>query len=65
MPELRRDKFVTFDRLTFFGRRWFFRYQGNNGEPVFQSEAYNSAASRDKGIRAARKCHDAIVQELK
>lgn len=65
MPELRRDAFVTFDRLTLFGRRWFFRYIGNNGEPVFPSEAYNSPAARDRGIVAARKCHDAIVKELK
>lgn len=61
----RRDAFVTFDRLTLRGWRWFFRYQGSNGEPVFQSEAYNSAAARDDGIEAARKCHDAIVKEKK
>jgi len=58
----RRDAFVAFDRMTLFGRRWFFRYQGNNGETVFQSEAYNSPAAREKGIQAARGCHDAIVK---
>lgn len=60
--QIRRDAFVTFDRMTLLGRRWFFHYRGNNGEIVFQSEAYNSAAARDRGIAAARLCHDAIVK---
>lgn len=44
-------RFETFDRLTLFGRRWFFRIvrEGNN-EPMAQSEAYNSAAKRDLAI---------------
>lgn len=63
--EVRRDAFITFDRRTLRGRRWFFRYQGNNGEPVFQSEAYNTKAARDNGIAAARRCHDAIVKAKK
>lgn len=44
-------RFETFDRLTIFGRRWFFRIvrEGNN-EPMAQSEAYNSAAKRDIAI---------------
>lgn len=54
-------RFITFDAETEDGRRWFFRYQAPNGEPVFQSEAYNSAAARDRGIEAARKCADAEV----
>jgi uncharacterized protein YegP (UPF0339 family) len=65
MMEPRRDAFVTFDRMTLRGRRWFFRYQGNNGEPIFQSEAYNSKAARDNGIAAARQCGDAIVKAKK
>lgn len=56
-----RKRFVEFDRVTWFGRRWFFRYRAENGETVFQSEAYNSAAARDRGIEAARQCHDAPV----
>jgi uncharacterized protein YegP (UPF0339 family) len=63
MPRARIDKFVTFDTFTLRGRRWFFRYQGNNGEPVFQSEAYNSPEARDNGIEAARGCADAIVKK--
>lgn len=54
-------RFTTFDRRTLRGRRWFFRYQAPNGEIVFQSEAYNSAAARDNGIEAARKCADAMI----
>lgn len=54
-------RFDTFDRLTLRGRRWFFRFKAPNGEIVFQSEAYNSAAARDNGIEAARKCADARV----
>lgn len=48
-------KFETFDRLTLFGRRWFFRLVAANGEPVAQSEAYNSAQSRDKEIANIRR----------
>jgi uncharacterized protein YegP (UPF0339 family) len=58
----RRDAFVTFDEPTKDGHRWFFHYQAENGEPIFQSEPYNSAEARDKGIVAARKCHDAPVK---
>lgn len=58
-------RFVTFDRLTLKGRRWFFRYQAANGEPVFQSEAYNSRTARLKGMDAARMCFDAPVVEKK
>lgn len=37
-----------FDRLTFWGRCWFFRVvDRNNGKTVAQSEAYNSRAARD------------------
>lgn len=50
-------KFVKFDRLTFFGRRWFFTIVGDNGEPLAQSEAYNSAANRNRGIYLIQ--HDA------
>lgn len=38
----------TFDRVTIFGRRWFFRIvDANNHETLAQSEAYNSKAGRD------------------
>lgn len=39
----------TFDRMTLFGRRWFFRIvdTGNN-EKLAASEAYNSYRDRDK-----------------
>lgn len=56
------NAFVTFDRFTLRGRRWFFTYKAENGEPVFQSEAYNSAAARDNGIEAARRCASAPVR---
>lgn len=61
MPMTRRDKFVLFSRLGWRGKRWYFRYQANNGETVFTSEAYNSAVSAYNGIEACRKCHDAVV----
>lgn len=48
MTELR---FETFDRLTIFGRRWFFRIVRNgNNEPMAQSEAYNRPEPRDIAI---------------
>lgn len=41
-------KTYRFDRLTIWGRRWFFRViDRNNGKTVAQSEAYNSAQARD------------------
>jgi uncharacterized protein YegP (UPF0339 family) len=44
-------RFETFDRLTLFGRRYFFRIVRNgNSEPMAQSEAYNRAAPRDIAI---------------
>lgn len=49
-------RFETFDRLTLFGRRWFFRIvrEGNN-ETMAQSEPYNRPEPRDIAI--------AILQE--
>ena len=55
------NRFVTFTRRGLRGKRWYFRYQASNGETVFQSEGYNSAAAREKGIKAARACADAPV----
>lgn len=38
-----------FDRITLFGRRWFFRIvDTENNEKLVQSEAYNSAQARNK-----------------
>lgn len=38
----------TFDRLTLFGRRWFFTiYDTGNWERISQSEGYNTKRSRD------------------
>lgn len=48
-------KFVTFDRLTLFGRRWFFTIVGSNGEPLAQSEAYNDPAPRDWAINLIKR----------
>jgi hypothetical protein len=45
----------TFDRLTIWGRRWYFRAVAANGEIVSHSEAYNSAEARDGGIEATRR----------
>ena len=59
----RSGHFVTFSRLGFRGRRWYFRYVAGNGETVFTSEAYNSAQGRDNGIMASRYCHDAPIRE--
>lgn len=64
-PPPNRKRFVPFNRLTLFGRRWFFRYETSNYEPVFQSEAYNSAEARDNGILAARTCFDAPIADEK
>lgn len=39
----------TFDRMTLFGRRWYFRVVDcGNWETVAQSEGYNSAKRRDE-----------------
>lgn len=46
------------------GRRWYFRVKAPNGEIVAQSEGYNSAAGREKGIKALRKAvHDYDTME--
>ncbi len=44
--------FLTFDRMTLRGRRYFFRIRANNGEVLAQSEAYNTARARDQGVAA-------------
>ena len=54
-------RFIRFSRFTLRGRRWFFRFQGDNSKTIFPSEAYNSAAARDRGIEVARTCADAPV----
>lgn len=51
----RRPKIEKLTRLTMWGRRWFFRVKGGNGEIVIPlSEPYSSAAARDAGIEAAQ-----------
>jgi uncharacterized protein YegP (UPF0339 family) len=48
-------RFETFDRLTLRGRRYFFRIVAvGNSEPLVQSEAYNTARSRDHTINLIR-----------
>lgn len=59
---MKHGAFVTFSRMGWRGRRWYFRYVAPNGETVFTSEAYNSSAARDGGIAAARRCVDADVR---
>lgn len=49
-----RRKIERFSRLGLFGRRWYFRARGKNGEIVCPSEPYSSPAARDAGIEAAR-----------
>jgi uncharacterized protein YegP (UPF0339 family) len=49
------SKIVRFNKRGFFGRRFYFRGVSANGQIVFPSEAYNTAAARDKGIEAARR----------
>lgn len=60
-------RFETFDRLTLFGRRFFFRIVANgNNEPLAQSEAYTSKQARTLAItRIAQGSADAIIQEGK
>lgn len=48
-------KFQIFTRRGLRGRRWYFRLRANNGEPVCQSEAYNSERAARGGIEAVRK----------
>lgn len=49
-------RFETYDRMTLFGRRWFFRVvREGNSETMAQSEAYNRREPRDIAI--------AILQE--
>lgn len=49
-----RRKIERWSGLTLFGRRWYFRGRGKNGEIVVWGEAYNSPQARDRGIKAAR-----------
>lgn len=54
-PARNRRKIERFSRLTLWGRRWFWRGRGANGEIVIPlSEPYASAQARDAGIVAAR-----------
>jgi uncharacterized protein YegP (UPF0339 family) len=44
-----------FDRLTLFGRRYYWRAVARNGESVaVGGEAYNTPAARDHGLNVAR-----------
>jgi len=49
-----RRKIERFSRLGFFGRRYYFRGRGKNGEIVVWGEGYNSPEARDRGIEVAR-----------
>ena len=52
---MRRGKFERFHRSDGkFEMKYYFRLKAGNGEIVAQSEAYNTAAARDKGIRSVR-----------
>lgn len=43
------ERVEIFDRMTLLGRRWYFRIvDAGNHETLAPSEAYNSAAARDK-----------------
>lgn len=61
----RRGKIVRFSRLGLLGRRYYFRPVGRNGEPLGQSEGYNSPSARDHGMEAARQVfiHGDVVDE--
>lgn len=44
-------RFETYDRMTLRGRRWYFRIVScGNNEIMTPSEAYNSAAARNRAI---------------
>jgi uncharacterized protein YegP (UPF0339 family) len=51
IPRLR---YRRFDRMTLFGRRYYFHFIGRNGEIVLPSEGYNSAAARDQTLYMVR-----------
>ena len=55
--------FETYEKLTIFGRRFYFRLRGANNEIVAHGEAYNSAANRDHGIELVRRASAAPVVE--
>ena len=52
---MRRGKFERFHRSDGkFEMKYYFRLKAGNGEIIAQSEGYNTAAARDKGIRSVR-----------
>ena len=51
---MNRFTWETFDRLTLFGRRYFFRFVGGNGEKMLQSEPYNRRQDRDDAMYKIR-----------
>jgi uncharacterized protein YegP (UPF0339 family) len=55
--------FEIYDRLTVWGRRFYFRLRGANNEIVAHGEAYTSAAARDHGIELVRRSTMAPVVE--
>jgi hypothetical protein len=56
----------TFDHLTLFGRRWFFRIvDAGNHETLAQSEGYNSSAARDRTAFRFVNALDTVIQQGK
>lgn len=54
-------KIILFSRLTLFGRRYYWKAVGRNGESVaIGGEGYNTKAKRLEGFRLARR---AMVEE--
>lgn len=43
-------QFEVFKRTTLFGKRWFFRFRGANGEVMLQSQGYTRMANAEHTI---------------
>lgn len=43
-------RFEIYEKLTIFGKRFYFRFVGGNNEKVTYGEAYNSRAARNHAI---------------
>lgn len=58
-------KFQIFSRLTWRGKRWFFRIVAKNGEPVAQSEGYQNRGDCVATAHAIRRdCFNAVIENL-
>ena len=57
-------RFETYDRLTLFGRRFYFRLVGANHEKIAYGEAYNTADARDHGIELVKLAAMATTVEV-